>query len=112
MNFAQKKLVVNGSMSSDVSSEWVLIDQLAGFALQCVYSGTPNGTLSVLVSCDPVASPDDVVNFDTLASSSVAISASGVTTYNVNNQYYKWFKVYFDYTSGSGSLNVAYNGKG
>lgn len=112
MKFAQDNIIVNGDMSANISSEAILLDQIYGFAMQAVYSGSPVGTLKIQVSCDITNDRSNVVNWDDLAGSSVAISASGITTYNVDAQFYKWIRIVYVFTSGTGALNVAYNSKG
>jgi hypothetical protein len=112
MRFAQDKIIVDGDMSADVVSEPILLDQIIGYALQCVYTGSPDGSLRIEVSCDTTDFPSRIVNWDTLGSSTVLITTAGITTYNVDMQYYKWMRVYYDFSAGSGVLNVVYNAKG
>jgi hypothetical protein len=112
MKFAQDNIVAAGDMSADVESSPILLDQIYGFAMQAVYTGAPDGVLKIQVSCDITSFADKVVNWDDLASSSVIISAAGITTYNVDAQFYKWVKIVYTFSAGTGVLNVAYNSKG
>lgn len=113
MKFVDDQIVTNGDMSlASIESEAVLLDQIIGYAVQCVCTGSPVGTLKLQVSCDLTDDKTRIVNWDDLDSSSTAISAAGITTYNVDMQYYKWFRLVYTRTSGSGVLNAVYNAKG
>lgn len=112
MKFAQDNIIVAGDMSADIESSPILLDQIFGFAMQAVYSGAPDGVLKIQVSCDITNYADQIVNWDDLASSSVTITSDGITTYNVDAQYYKWVKIVYIFSTGTGVLNVTYNSKG
>jgi hypothetical protein len=112
MKFAQDNIILNGDMSANIESSPILLDQIYGFAMQAVYTGAPDGTLKIQVSCDITSFADKIVNWDDLAGSSVVISGPDITTYNVDAQFYKWVRIVYVFSSGTGVLNVAYNSKG
>lgn len=113
MKFINKSIITAGNMSLvSVASDAILIDQIYGYSLQCTYSGAPSGSLRVQASNDLTNNPDDVSDWDDVGDSVVAISASGDTFYNLDAQFYKYFRVKYDRLSGSGSLTVVYFGKG
>jgi hypothetical protein len=111
MKVANDKIVDAGSMGADITSDAVLIDQLYGFSLQSIYTGSPVGDLIFQVSNDDVTIPSQVVNWNNLASA-VAIAAVGTNLQNFIGTNYKWLRVFFDRTSGTGSLTVTLCGKG
>lgn len=112
MKFISDKILDAGSMGADIESDEVLIDQIYGFAIQAVYTGTPNGTLKVQASCDDVKTSSDVVNWIDVSGATATITAAGSVIVQVSYAFYKWFKVVFVRTSGTGSLTITYNGKG
>jgi hypothetical protein len=100
------------SMGADATSEGILIDQIFGLSFQCVYTGSPVGDLYIQASCDDVAKPELATTWTNISGATVAISAAGSTLFNIDKPYYKFVRVFFDRTSGSGALTVTYNGKG
>jgi hypothetical protein len=112
MKFISDKILDAGSMGADVESDEVLIDQIYGFAIQAVYTGTPNGTLKIQASCDDVQKSSDVTNWIDVSGATATITAAGSVIIQVPYAFYKWFKVVFVRTSGTGSLTITYNGKG
>ncbi len=105
MKVADKLIIEDGDMSADIESESLLLDQIYGFSFQAIYTGSPDGTLKLQAS-------NDGETWDDVPSSSLIISAAGHTLYNVTDVFYKYVRVYFEFSSGSGSLNVYYFAKG
>lgn len=120
MRVSNKSIITNGDMSADITSPAYLLDQVYGYSIQAVYTGTPNGALKLQVSCDPgpnsQVSPalDQPSNWDDLASSNVSVVGAGSWTWNVDIGFYEWVRVV--YTEGgmadTGTLNVRINTKG
>lgn len=105
-------LIVNaGSMGADILSEAVSLDQVYGCSIQSVYTGTPVGDLKIQVSNDDVPLSSQIVNwFD--VGTTVNIAAAGSNLQKFDFVPYKWLRVFYDRTSGSGTLNVTLCGKG
>lgn len=99
-------------------SSGIDLQQIGTLSLQAVYTGAPVGTLKVQVSADNVqpsqtANPTaNVVNWTDYTGSSVAISAAGNTLYNMTFAGYRWARLVYTKTSGTGTINATANGKG
>lgn len=95
--------------TASCTSIGVDLNQLNLLAMQAVYTGAPVGTLKVQVSNDNVvvglgADPaSNVVNWTDYTGSSVAISAAGNTLYNMTFAGYRWARIVYTKTSGTGS---------
>lgn len=117
MRVANGVLFTAADMSqASLSSSPIQLFNCFGYAIQLIFTGSPVGSVSVYVSCDPcneggVAVPAPS-NFTLLASSTTAISAAGDIMYNINDCNYNWFKVVYTKTSGTGSLSGRFNLKG
>lgn len=107
--------VVNGDMSANIVSDPISLDQIFGFAVQAVYTGSPVGVIKLQATCDApnrnlqISDPQAVslVNWDDIASSSAAVPyANNILTWNVDRVYYRFFRLVYEATSGSGVLNV------
>ena len=104
------QLITDGDMSGDLSAIQQL-KQMFGYSIQAVYTGSPVGTLSLAASND--YNPNTGVGtWTAIADSSEAITAAGDGTWNYRGPNYEWVKVIYDATSGTGVLNVYFNGKG
>ncbi len=99
-----------------------------GFAIQIVFTGTPNGTFKLQASCDPVPNARETVgangvvtfsptNWTDVTNSSFTVVSSGSVFWNydetVNWTYVR--VVYTDASSGSSTAVITssrFNGKG
>lgn len=116
MRFDNTLVIAAGDVAINNTSSPITLESLYGFSVQAVFTGSPVGELKLQGSCDP-GKPTansygtDVVNWNDI-SSPVAISASGNTIFNLDAQFYKWLRVVYTATSGTGTINVRFNGKG
>jgi len=103
-------IVVNGSMAADVASTPVEITTFNGYSVTAKVTGgsSPDGMIAIQVSNDDAASPTSWIE---LAGSANTIDGDDTVVWNVADAYYKWFRIFYDRTSGSGTLNVNYNVK-
>ena len=112
MRTATISIISGGDMSqASITSNTIDLDSIFGFAIQAVYTGTAVGTLDVQGSCDDVASPSLVTNW-TPVTSSASINAPGNTMVNLTNANYRWLRIVYTKTSGTGTLNVNMQEKG
>lgn len=89
------------------------LDHIYGFAIQAVWSGTPTGDFSLEISCDNPLDGTAPTNWDTLPSSTVAAGgAAGSQTWVVSEAFYKWVRIKYVGTSGTGSVAARINIKG
>ncbi len=111
-------LIVNASDASvTIISSPVTLESIYGFAIQSVFTGSPVGTLKLQASCDPGtvtagAYGTNVNNWNDIPGYSTAISSSGNTMYNLDAQFYKWVRLVYTATSGTGTLSARFNAKG
>jgi hypothetical protein len=110
-------LLTNAAMTgtTTVESAPIPLEQIFGYAVQAVWTGTPNGSLKLQASCDAPGrdnqtsngGPDDVTNWTDIAGSTLAITGvAGNYMYNVTDAFYRYFRVVYTNTSGVGSLSV------
>lgn len=102
------QIVTDGSMGADVTSSTQEIMGARSISVQCVWSAgsTPVGFTILQGSLDNI-------NFTDLDSSSLGVSGNtGSNFYNVDLPAYPYIRVFYDRTSGSGTLNVKISAKG
>jgi hypothetical protein len=103
------------SGTSTITSNPVPIDQIYGFAAQVVFTGTPTGTFKLQGSCDIPAretaqsngGPDTITNWSDLSLTLAAAGAAGNGIINVNGAFYRYVRLVYTNTSGTGVLTVA-----
>lgn len=120
MKFDPVQIVASGDMSGDVTSKGVFLDQLCFYAIQAVWSGSsPTGLFKLQVSNDyvPVSQTSTdpaaaVTNWTDYTASSYSITANGDYVWNVTVAAYAWVRLKYVFTSGTGTLNAKFFGKG
>lgn len=115
--------MTDGNMASSLSSIGIDLNQTVMYSIQAVFSGSPVGTLKLQISNDivpvapvagnPVGSNPaaNVVNWTDYTGSSTAVSAAGNFVWNVFDVGYRWVRVVYTRSSGTGTLNITYSGK-
>jgi len=91
------------------------LNQIFGYYIQLVITGTPTGTFTLQSSGDANSGDVFPTNWAAVASSSQAVSGAGVYSYNVSDVQYNWVRlVYTDGSSGTSTavLNATINTKG
>lgn len=97
-------LILNGDMSGDVASETIDIQHLIGYAIQSVWTGSPTGNIVVQKSNDGVTWFTE----DTQA----AGGGAGNDLFEQADVFYKYVRVFYNSTSGTGTLNTYLFAKG
>jgi len=113
-------LVTNAVMNTTINSPAIQLDQIIGYAIQAVYTGTPTGTLKLQASNDPVKLAYDVnpqvpINWTDIADSDFTVTSAGIYTWNVTDVFYTFVRlVYLDSSGGTSTavLNANINFKG
>ena len=105
--------------SINQQSEPVNLNYRYGVAIQAVFTGSPVGMASLQGSCDygatnnPQAGGNDqVVNWTDISGSVAVISGVGTASWNFQGSFYKWIRLIYTATSGSGTIIVRANSKG
>lgn len=95
------------------TSQAIPIDQLWGFAIQVVWTGTPTGTFKLQASCDAPAQetqtsnggPYVITNWDDVTDSPYSVAgAAGSYTWNVREPAYRFVRLVYTNASGSGTI--------
>jgi len=101
------------SMGASFNSLGAYVGEVDLISIQAVWSGggSPTGDFIVEVSNDDVAitTPDqagNVVNWTTYLGSTISITTDGSMVYNIANLGYKWARLKYTRTSGTGTFNA------
>jgi hypothetical protein len=123
MHVYNKQIVTAFVMNANTNSDPYNLQQIYGFSIQAVYTGTPTGTIKLQASCDPATSYNSTTNvtgsnkptnWTDIANSSQSLSAAGSYIWNIPDAMYSWVRlVYTDGSSGSSTavLNATINAK-
>lgn len=103
-----------------ITSNPVRLDQIYGYAIQAVYTGSPVGTLKLQASSDSPArqtqvsngGPDVVTNWTDITDSSEAVSGAGSFMWNVTGCFYNYVRLVYTNASGTGVLTAKLSEKG
>lgn len=112
MKTVNDQVVTSQSLSANFASDAILVDQIYGFSMHLIYTGTPSGILSIECSNDPVQRASDIANWTPISGATVTISAAGDTLFNVDKVYFRWIRIKYTFSSSTGSLSANYFAKG
>lgn len=121
MRYDQVQIITSGDMSGSLTSIGIDLQQLVLGSVQAVWSGgsSPVGDLTLEVSNDIVqvslgTNPAaNVSNWITYTGSTQSVSGNtGSAMYNITDMGYRWLRLKYTRTSGSGTLNAIFFGKG
>lgn len=112
MKFANNQIKTNESLGASFSTDAILLDQIYGFNFQAILTGSPNGTFKLQASNDDVKEPTMVSNWVDIADSSQAVTTSGSIMWDYNGAFFKWVRVVFTFSSGSGAATIIFSAKG
>lgn len=100
--------------SATITSRGVWLGHIADFSIQLVFTGAPVGTFKLQASNDVGTEDkggagwsDTGVTHWTDLDSSQAISAAGDLMYNYRGAGFRWVRVVYTKTSGTGTITVA-----
>lgn len=107
------------SMAASVKSSVTNLKDLKGYSIQAMITAAslPVGQIYLEVSNDPTASedPSQIVNWSRLEDTVIDVAdVTGTEAdvfWNISSAHYKWVRVGYDRTSGSGTLNAVLVGK-
>lgn len=107
MRYIADKIISAGSLGDNLLSEVIDIRLQYGFSVFAAWTGTPTGTLKLQ------ASPDGVSNWTDVPTVS-ASPAGGASSWFTNQQwqFYPYIRFAYVRTSGVGSLDLWFTGKG
>lgn len=121
MRFDPVVILSAGDMSTaSLNSVGIDLNQTVLYSIQAVFTGAPVGTLKLQISNDFVATPtagganlaSAVTHWTDYTGSSYSVSAAGDFAWNVFDVGYRWVRMVYTKTSGTGSLTATFCGKG
>jgi hypothetical protein len=113
LKFVQSQIITAGDMSAaTINSAGQDIQNVPLGAIHAVWTGAPVGTIIVQASADLTSTAASVVNWTTVSGSTVAVSGAGDVMINFSNVGYKWMRLQYTKTSGTGTLNAILDTKG
>ncbi len=96
-------LIPTQSAAVDITSAGFQLVDLQGFSVTVDFTGADVvGTLTLQGTNDQTGS----TGWITVASSSQAVTASADHMWNVQGAEYRWVRVFWDYTSGTGNITA------
>ena len=118
MRTVNDSLCSGQSMGSSYNGSAQSVEQIYGFSVQAVYTGTPTGTLKLQASNDapPAGSSSGSwapTNWTDIPTQSVSLTGSaGSTLFEVANSNYRFIRLVYVQSASTGSLSARFNGKG
>lgn len=101
------------SPSSDFVTETLDLNEINGYSIQIICTGTMACTAKIGATCQIIQAPASGVLpvFSVLSGSTVAIPAGTNFLYNLFFEYYRSAQVQISALSGTGQLTIIYNAK-
>lgn len=119
MRSLNEPILTAGDASGNLTSDPVPLEYQYGISIQAVITGTAAGTLNLQGSNDfgnvPPGGPDrgqGVTNWTDIAGSSAPVTGAGTVTWNFQGVYYKWIRMVYTASSGTGTMSARANTKG
>lgn len=99
--------------TATLTSTIVPVDFLDNGSFQCVWTGTPVGSFFVDVTNYDINNPNITIVWSQITLSSVpaASGSAGDGTINLNQLPFRWIRLRYVNSSGTGTLNVVANVK-
>lgn len=113
MKNSNDKIFDNRSLANSINSDKTDCNQICYLAIQSVVSDASslNGVLSVQGSCDPFDSNRDPVNWTTITAHDQTITADGTYLTQLTDIGFRWFRIIWTSSAGTGSITSTFNGK-
>lgn len=110
----------NSDASDDITSELIFLGLSIGYAVQAVITGSPVGTLKLQASVDDgdnwAEGPgvgSGVVNWNDIPNTLAKVNGAEIISWSMDTQpNYKWARLIFTSTSGTGNITATVNIKG
>ena len=116
MRVSNYAIMTAGDLSqATVASTAVILDQVFMYAIQAVITGSPVGSIKLQVSNDfDPANPTTTqpTNWTDVTSSVTAISAATSVVWEDGDSTYRWVRVLYTKTSGTGACTIRINTRG
>jgi hypothetical protein len=112
--------IASGTLSASFSTPSVNLSHIYGYSVTAITSGSVTGSLAIYASNDSGTdfNGTGVVNW-TLVTDPVSgvstlqgMTGSSNVTWNLSQQFYKWCRMTWSHTAGTGSIDIFASGKG
>lgn len=104
------------STAASFNSNWIRLENASDYSVQCFVTSTLTGTVKLQCSNEKGTNVTNAVpaiaNGIDITGASSTLSAASPVFFNVQNSGYRWFRVVFTVSSGSGAATVIVNCKG
>ncbi len=109
------------SMAASINGPAFVVEQMLNYSAQVIMTGAPVGTLQLQGSNDAFEGPvgnqmyqieNPNAHWDTITGSSIAVSTAADVPYDVADVGYRYYRVQYVRTSGTGSMTVKHFAKG
>ncbi len=109
MSFRSEDQMLLGetSMNADFASPAINVAGYIGVAIQLLYTGAPVGFIVLQASGSPTNIPDNVDPDSWIDVASDPVLAAGNTMFNVRTPFFKWLRVVYRRSSGTGLVEYA-----
>ena len=110
-----------GSLAASFNSDPFRVSSMIAAAVQAVVSGSAalDGTLKLQASCDVgsygldgLIAASSIPNWTDITGTSQAITADGANMWNVDAIGFRWLRVAYTKTAGTGTLAISASAKG
>lgn len=103
------------SLGASVNLKAVWLGHIANYAIQLVFTGSPNGNFQLQASNDPGSIDSasasqqvtNISNWTTISDSAFTVTTAGDVMWDVQNAGYNWVRVIYTRTSGTGTITSA-----
>lgn len=119
MRLSQTQIILNASMVAEVDSKPQDLNQVPLYSIQAVWTGSPVGSLKLQLSNDIINSnppqaynPIQIVNWTDYSGSLTVVNGAGNFVWNCLDVGYRWVRLVYVFSSGTGTLNATFCGKG
>ena len=107
LSFIKTQIITSGNMASNVTSSGIDILKMEQCSIQAVWSGSsPTGAFKIQASNDIVSSAASVSTWSDLSDSSYSITADGDFMWALSPASYRFIRLVYTRTSGTGTLNA------
>jgi hypothetical protein len=97
-------LLTNSSMGADFEAPPINVAAYIGISVQAIYTGSPTGTLVIQASGAVTNRPGDIDSSSWVDIGNDPVTAAGSSLFNIRTPFYKWVRIVYRRTSGTGTV--------
>lgn len=115
MRVNNEQFLASTSGATSFNSLAYPLNQVFGFAIQAVITGSVTGTAKLQVSCDPITRSNvtyQPTNWTDYTGSDQSIAGAGTAVWNVADVEFTWVRLVYTSVSGTGNISANINTRG